>query len=88
MNKLHKQINQPKIETFSYCGDNDTYTIAIITQTLAGGTILLEAWYNRDMEGIAHHACGVVGDTEENKNIIINEAINLIEIEDKEDYEN
>lgn len=88
MNKLHKQINQPKIETYSYCSDKDTYTIAIITQTLSGGSILLEAWYNRDMEGTAHHACGVMGDTDENKTILINEAIECIEYDEKELYEN
>lgn len=88
MNKLHKQINQPTIETFSYCGDINTYIISIIKQPLESGDVLLESWYCKDEDGVAFHACGLLGDSEDNKNILINEAIALISEDEKEQYEN
>jgi len=88
MNKLHKQINQPTIESYSYCGDINTYTISIVKQTLKDGEVLIESWYCKDGDGMAFHACGLLVDNEENKNILINEAIALIMEDEKEQYEN
>lgn len=88
MNKLHKQINQPTIETFSYCGDINTYTISIIRQPLKSGDVLVESWYCKEEDGVAFHACGLLGDNDKNKNILINEAIALIMEDEKEQYEN
>lgn len=88
MNRIHKLTNQPTTEFYAYCGNTSTYTIAIVKNQLPEGTILLESWYAPDGDGIAHHACGVVGDTDENKTILINEAIECIEYDEKELYEN
>lgn len=85
MNKLHKLVNQPVIESYAYCADYvNTYTITIVKTITPEGTELLESWYNLDNDGVAHHACGLVGDNEENRQILLNEAIQCI----KEDYEN
>lgn len=88
MNKLHKQINQPTIETFSYCGNISTYTISIIKQPLKSGDVLVESWYCKEEDGVAFHACGLLGDSDDHKSILINEAIALIEEDEKEQYEN
>lgn len=84
MNRIHKLTNQPITEYYAYCGDLSTYTIAIVKHQLYGGTIMLESWYVQDGDGIAHHACGVEDDTEENKAILLNEAIELIKQEEQE----
>ena len=88
MNKLHKKINQATIETYSYCGDINTYTISIIKQPLESGDVLLESWYCKDGEGVAFHACGLLGDNDKNINILINEAIAALIMRETEDYEN
>lgn len=84
MNRLHKLNNQPITEFYAYCGDLSTYTIAIVKHQLFGGTVMLESWYAEDGDGIAHHACGVEDDTEENKAILLNEAIELIKQDEQE----
>lgn len=91
MNRIHKLTNQPITEFYAYCGDINTYTIAIVKHQLYAGTIMLESWYAQDGDGIAHHACGVENDTEENKAILLNEVIELIkqdEQEQKDAYNN
>ena len=88
MNKLHKQIYQPTIETFTYCGNIANYIISIIKQPLKSGNVLLESWYCKDEDGVAFHACGLLGDNDKNKNTLINEAIALIMEDEKEEYEN
>ena len=45
---------------------------------------MIESWYAEDGDGIAHHACGVEDDTEENKAILLNEAIELIKQDEQE----
>lgn len=84
MNRIHKLTNQPITEYYAYCGDINTYTIAIVKHQLFGGTIMLESWYVQDGDGIAHHAIGVPNDTEENKAILLNEAIELIKQDEQE----
>lgn len=91
MNRIHKLNNQPITEYYAYCGDLSTYTIAIVKHQLFGGTVMLESWYAQDGDGIAHHAIGVPNDTEENKAVLLNEAIELIkqdEQEQKDAYNN
>ena len=84
MNRIHKLVNQPITEYYTYSGDLNTYTIAIVKHQLFGGTIMLESWYVQDGDGIAHHACGIANDTDENKDILINEAIELIKQDEQE----
>ena len=84
MNKLHKLANQPITEFYAYCGDISTYTIALVKYQLSGGTTLLESWYAEEGDGIAHHACGIANESEENKAILINEAIDLIKQDELE----
>ena len=84
MNRIHKLTNKPITEFYAYCGDINTYTIAIVKHQLFGGTIMLESWYAQDGDGIARHACGLENDTEENEAILLNEAIELIKQDEQE----
>ena len=84
MNRIHKLVNQPITEYYTYSGDLSTYTIAIVKHQLFGGTIMLESWYAQDGDGIARHACGVENDTEEDEAILLNEAIELIKQDEQE----
>ena len=84
MNRIHKLTNQPITEFYAYCGDFNTYTIAIVKHQIFGDDIMFESWYVQDGDGIAHHAAGVANDREENKTILLNAAIELIKQEEQE----
>ena len=88
MNRIHKLINQPTTEFYAYCGDISTYTIVLVKYQLPGSTTLIESWYVQEGNGLAHHACGIANDTEENKAILINEAIELIKQDEQEILQN
>ena len=85
MNTLHKQAQQPTIETWSYCALNHIYTISIMTWPLRDGGEFIESWYNRQGEGVMNHAVGIMKKSEEDVEIVMNAAVECIEEDDKED---